>query len=82
MEVSFVLNGRLIRLTAEQVEAAVDGITPEPVRVHAVEIRGQSYPVKQVFELATGADRSEFTSYRARQLLNRLGFTTTRTGGR
>jgi hypothetical protein len=33
-----------------------------------------SFPVKQVLATATGVDRNEFISHRARDLLRRLGF--------
>jgi hypothetical protein len=60
-------------LTAGQVRQRVQA-APEPVRQHGVRVHGVVYPVKQVFELATGVPRAEFTSHIARRHLAALGF--------
>jgi hypothetical protein len=72
-QVDFTLNGRRVSLSAEQVRLRVQE-TPEPVRQHGVRVDGVVFPVKQVFELATGVPRSEFTSQTARRHLAALGF--------
>jgi hypothetical protein len=59
------------------VEHAVRGERPEPVRTHSVEINGRRYPVKQVIGKLLerkGFARIDFTSADARRLLRRLGF--------
>lgn len=73
-DVHFRLGGRDIDLTATAVHAAVRGVEPEPVRLHAVRIAGGIFPVKQVVALATGLDRLDFTTVNARRVLQRLGF--------
>jgi hypothetical protein len=71
--VDFTLNGRRMSLTADQVRQRVQA-APEPVRQHGVRVDGVVYPVKQVFELATGVPRGDFTSHIARRHLAALGF--------
>lgn len=61
-------------LSRSHVIAAVADLDPEPVRTHAVEVQGRVFPVKQVFEAATGVDRGDFISTTARRHLKALGF--------
>ncbi len=77
--IRFVVNGKAFTLKADEVEKAMRGVEPEPVRSHVVVVAGQRYPVKQVFEKATGLDRLDFTSGTARRHLTRLGFKLSRT---
>jgi 5-methylcytosine-specific restriction protein B len=74
------MNGQLLELEAQQVEADMHGVDPETVRLHAVEVGGRLYPVKQVLARATGLDRLDFTSAQARSILKRLGFRLHRMG--
>ncbi len=78
-EIEFLVNGAHLRLTREGVERAMEGVTPEPVQRHGVEILGVRYPVKQAFALATSLDRLDFTSAIARRNLDKLGFPVFRT---
>jgi hypothetical protein len=78
--VSGVVNGRQLTLTRSAVVDAMDGVTPESVRSHSVEIDGVLFPVKQVFAAATGLDRLDFTSAVARRHLLNLGFRVERRG--
>jgi hypothetical protein len=80
MEISFRLGGRYMSLSDDQVRRAIGNTSPEPVRLHAVEIDGHLYPTKQLFALATGLDRLDFTTNQARTQLRRLGFTVLRVG--
>ena len=80
MEVTFVLNGRSMRLTRDQVDACARQADPEPVRSHAAEVDGRLYPPKQIFALATGLDRLDFTTMQARSQLLRLGYNVVRVG--
>jgi uncharacterized protein DUF6884/GIY-YIG catalytic domain-containing protein len=74
--VDFVLNGTRYTLDAETVRTAVRGCTPDEVREHWVDVDGVPWPPKQVFAVATGLDRSKFTSHTALRQLQRLGFPT------
>jgi hypothetical protein len=69
----FVVNGRPLSLTAEEVERRLHGVTPEPIQTHGVRIDATIYPVKQALSLATGLPRDDFTSQTARRLFSRLG---------
>jgi hypothetical protein len=69
----FVLNGRSMELDPAVVTALMFGVVPEDVREHGVQIGGRTFPVKQVFEIATGLPRAEFTSHIARRHLAALG---------
>jgi hypothetical protein len=73
-EIDFVVNGISFRLTRNDVEKSMQGVSPEPIRSHSVVVRGVRYPVKQVFGAATSLDRLDFTSATARRQLARLGF--------
>lgn len=73
-EIDFVVNGESVSLSRREVEEKMAGVTPEPVRRHAVVVSGVRYPVKQVFEAVTGLDRLDFTSATARRHLGKLGF--------
>lgn len=75
------MNGQLLELQPQQVEAAMSRVDPETIRQHAVEVDGRLYPVKQVLACATGLDRLDFTSAQARSILKRLGFPLRRVGG-
>ena len=80
-QITFVVNGELLRLSRRDVESCIRGLSPEPIQRHAVEVGGTAYPVKQVFEVATGLDRLDFTSAVARRNLSRLGFVLVRVDG-
>jgi hypothetical protein len=76
--IDVVVNGIPLHLTRPKVTQAMAGVPAEPVRIHAVRVGSTLYPVKQVFECATGIDRLDFTSATARRHLGRLGFTLSR----
>lgn len=78
MEVSFRIGGRQMRLDKADVIRKLKGIDPDPIRVHAVEVGGTLYPVKQAFSIVTGLDVLDFNTNQARKELRRLGFTTRR----
>lgn len=80
-EIDFKVNGVALRLSRKEVERAMKGVLPEPHQRHTVQVGGVRYPVKQVFALATGLDRLDFTSAIARRNLGKLGFELTRTNG-
>ena len=70
----FVLNGRRHALEPDDVRSSVRGRVPEDVRAHWVDVDGLRWPPKQALALATGLDRTEFTSHIALRQLERLGF--------
>ena len=72
--VEFVVNGETVALSRSGVTRAMRGVAAEPIRSHSVAVGGVRYPVKQVFQVATGLDRLDFTSAVARRQLSRLGF--------
>jgi hypothetical protein len=72
--------GEALQLSASQVEAAMAGVEPEPIREHYVVIGPRRYPPKQVLAAVSGLDRADFTTHQARSLLRRLGFGTYRRG--
>ena len=80
-QIMFVVNGKMLRLSRRDVELCIGGLRPEPIQRHAVDVGGKTYPVKQVFEAATGLDRLDFTSAVARRNLGRLGFVLSRVDG-
>ena len=80
-QITFVVNGNHLRLARRDVESCMQGLNPEPIQRHAVEVGGTVYPVKQVFEVATKLDRLDFTTAVARRNLGRLGFELLRVDG-
>ena len=72
------ISGQPVRLSREQVINSLKKISPERVEIHAVEIEGQRYPVKQAFAIATGLDRLDFQTSQARRALKQLGFNVVR----
>ena len=80
-QITFRVNGKLVSLSRREVELCMRGMNPEPIQRHAVEVAGTAYPVKQVFEAATGIDRLDFTSAVARHNLGKLGFILVRANG-
>ncbi|MBL8778910.1 MAG: hypothetical protein JNK12_23470 [Acidimicrobiales bacterium] len=67
-------------LTTSQVERALEGVAPEPLRDHYAIVNGRRYPPKQVIAVVTGLDRSAFITTQARSVLERLHFTVGRVG--
>ena len=68
------VSGHQYSLDSGSVEAALQGVLPEPIHEHFVVINGQRWPPKQVLALVTGLDRADFTTHHARRVLTRLGF--------
>jgi hypothetical protein len=77
----FTIAGERLALEREGVEAALEGVLPEPDREHYVVLGGRRYPPKQVISHVAKIDRADFTTHQARRVLRRLGFTTARLGG-
>ncbi|MDF8265178.1 hypothetical protein [Luteipulveratus flavus] len=72
--IEFVLNGRRHRLSREQVEQGLAGVSPEGIQKHAVRVNGTWFPVRQAFEIALKVPRAQFISHAARRHLGALGF--------
>lgn len=70
----FKVSSRSVEMSKSGVESVMRNVEPEEIRQHAVQVGTRLYPVKQVFERATGMDRLDFTSAQARSVLKRLGF--------
>jgi hypothetical protein len=73
-KMDFRMHGRDRRLTREEVLAAVRGVTAGRIQVHAVDIEGTDYPVKQPVAAALRMDTLDFTTNEARRVLHGLGF--------
>jgi hypothetical protein len=71
---TMTVSGHQYDLDPETVEAALDGVLPEPIYEHFVVVNGRRWPPKQVLALVTGLDRADFTTHQARRALTRLGF--------
>jgi hypothetical protein len=69
-----VIARRPFALRASQIERAMNGVLPEPLRDHYVVVCRRRYPPKQVLSRITGLDRAEFTTHHARRILTGLGF--------
>src|SRR4051812_35181502 len=46
----FIVGGRSVDLTRDQVEESMRGVRPDPIRKHVVEMLNSVFPPKQVFE--------------------------------
>jgi hypothetical protein len=79
---TMTVSGHQYDLDPRGVEAALDGVLPEPIHEHFVVINGRRWPPKQVLALVTGLDRADFTTHQARGALIRLGFPAGRAAGR
>lgn len=77
---TFTMAKRDFRASAADVERAVRGVHPTPVRGLFVVVSGRRYPPKQVMSLVTGLPVSAFTSHHAVRTLRRLGFAVGRRG--
>jgi hypothetical protein len=68
------VSGHRYELDRHGVQAALEGVLPEPIHEHFVVINGRRWPPKQVLAIVTGLDRADFTTHQARRALTRLGF--------
>jgi hypothetical protein len=69
----FVVGGRELDLTMDEVVRSMRDVRPEPIRTHVIEISGTEFPPKQVLEQVTGWDRRSYTTMEANRVLTRLG---------
>jgi len=75
---AMTVSGHRYQLDRQGVEAALEGVLPEPIQEHFVVINGRRWPPKQVLALVTGLDRADFTTHQARRAMTRLGFAAAR----
>jgi hypothetical protein len=71
---NMTVSGHRYELDRRGVEAALEGVLPEPIHEHFIVVSGRRWPPKQVLALVTGLDRADFTTHQARSILVRLGF--------
>ena len=71
---TMTVSGHQYELDRGGVQAALEGVLPEPIQEHFVVINGRRWPPKQVLAVVTGLDRADFTTHQARRALTRLGF--------
>jgi len=71
---AFIIARRPFTLRSRDVERAMRGVLPEPVKDHFVVVGQGRFPPKQVIGRVTGLDRADFTTHHARRVLSRLGF--------
>ncbi|TQN31106.1 hypothetical protein FHX37_0996 [Haloactinospora alba] len=72
----FRLKGDEYRIDRAEVEARMEGRTPEPLHEHWVEVNGCRWPPKQVLHEVLHVSRADFTTHTALRHLDRLGFAT------
>jgi len=70
----FTLRGNDYNLDRPDVEKAMKGVLPEPIRQYFMEVNGEKYPPKQVLAESLRLGRVEFTTMDASSILKRLGF--------
>jgi hypothetical protein len=75
----FLVGGREIEVSKEQVVETMNDQEPEIVREYFVELPSGWFPPKQVLGQVTQWPRSTFTSHEAIRVLNRLGLLCRRT---
>lgn len=76
-----LVGGREFSLTRDDVEDRLQGVAPERIQKHFVEVNGELFPPKQVLGEVTGWERTSFTTAEAQRVLSRLGFVCGVAGG-
>jgi hypothetical protein len=72
--VDFTVRGERMLISSDDVIRRLRDVTPGPLRKHAVEVDGVTYPVKQAFAKVVGTDLLDFDTNVARRLFQKLGF--------
>jgi hypothetical protein len=75
-----IVGGRPFEFSKDDIERRMAKEQPEPIREHLVEIKGRSFPPKQVVATLTEWDRTSFTTMEAQRVLSRNGFVCRRNG--
>jgi hypothetical protein len=68
-----MIAGHPFYLEVREVEAAMQGVEPEPLHGACAQIGGRWYPVKQIGAKVTGQDRRDFTAADVSRALDSLG---------
>jgi len=68
-----MIAGYPFNLETSEVEAAMHGVEPEPIRGACAQIGGRWYPVMQIGALVTGQDRRDFTAAEVHRAMTGLG---------
>ena len=76
----FIIAGKRLRLTTDQIVSSLRGVEPGLVQMHAVEIDGVIYPIKEALAHVTSLDLLDFNTNQARNVFRRLGFKVMRVG--
>jgi hypothetical protein len=74
----FIIGGRELLITPGDVVRKMDGVEPEQIHQHLVNIAGVAFPPKQVMEQISGFGRRSYTTMEALRVLTKLGFVTRR----
>jgi hypothetical protein len=78
--VSFRLNGVQHEMSRGDAVRKLSRVEPGRIQVHAVEVEGVLYPVKEAFAHVIGLDLLDFTTNQARRVFRDLGFRVIRRG--
>lgn len=70
----FILRGKAFTLERKDIENAVKGEEPGPIRKYAVSVNGKEWPIKQVVGLATKYQSADFTAHDAYRVLRKIGY--------
>ena len=73
----FRLRGTRLSITPDDVRRAMRYVLPNPTdgrNKYFVELHGERFPIRQVFEAVSGFPSPRFTSQDAHRVLSRLGF--------
>ena len=68
-----MIAGQPFYLELREVEAAMRGVTPEPIRGACAQVGGRWYPAMQIGAVVTGQDRRDFSSAEVSRALSSLG---------
>lgn len=77
----FRLNGSEYDIDPADAKRRLVARAAEPIQTHWVGVDGRRWPPKQALEVISGVQRTGFTSRRASDILNGLGFATSRDRG-
>lgn len=69
-----VIAGYPFHLTANEVQQAMRGVSPEPITGESVKIGRRVYPLMQVGAVITRQDRRDFSAGEVGRAMRRLGF--------
>lgn len=74
LDIEFTVAGERMKLSPEEVEHRLSGVSPGLIQSHAVEVDGILFPVKQALAEVTSLDPLDFNTNQARSIFRRLQF--------